>query len=120
MSVEENKITATKYHELNPDAVDEILAPDFKGQHQGAGGHTWDRESHRQYLTNNKGKMTDTIYEQFGEGDFVCTRLVRQGMTKDGKSYAVDAMHIKTFKDGKIVHIWEYLDRKQIEEQRTS
>ena len=92
MSVEENKKIATKYHDLHPDDVDDILAPDFEGQHAGPNAHTWDRESHRRYLTGNKGKMKDVIYEQFEEDDFVCTRLTRSGTTNDGKSYAIDGI----------------------------
>ncbi len=107
MSVEENKKIAAKYHNLNPSDVDEILAPDFKGQH-GPNGFSWNRESHGKYLTDNKGKMKDVIHEQFGEGDHVCSRLTRSGTSNDGTSYVLEGMHIKTFRDGKIVHIWEY------------
>jgi hypothetical protein len=39
MSVEENKKIAAKYHELNPDNIDDILTTDFKGQHIGPNGN---------------------------------------------------------------------------------
>ena len=114
MSIEKNLEISTKYHDLNPDNVDEILATDFEGVHWG-GKHTWDRESHRKYLSvRNK---SDKIHEQFGSGEKVCSRITRTTRRDDGKEIIIDGMHIKTFRDGKIVHIWEIINFKQIEEQ---
>ena len=39
MSVEENKRVARLYHNLDPDDIDDILAPDFVGYH--SDGSTW-------------------------------------------------------------------------------
>ena len=113
MTVEENLRIATKYHDLDPNNVDEIPTPDFKGEHWG-GKHTWDRESHRKYLSS--GGKTDAIHEQFGAGEKVCSRISRS-TTMKGKQVSIDGMHIKEFRDGKIAHIWEIVNFKQIEEQ---
>ena len=59
----------------------------------------------------------DHILEQFGNGDKVCTRFERKGQYK-GDYFEIDMLHVKTFKDGQIAHIWEYSDRKQAEKQK--
>ena len=87
MSIEELKAIATKYHDLDPNDVDEILDPDFLGEHWG-GDHTWDRESHRHYTST--GNKEDIIHEQFGEGDTICTRFTRKTVMK-GEDVAIDA-----------------------------
>jgi hypothetical protein len=110
---QENERIATKYHELNPENVDEILAPNFKGEHWG-GTYSWDRDSHRKYLAS--GGKVDKIHEQFGIDDRVCTRFTRS-VTMNGKPVNIDGMHIKQFQNGKIVHVWEIINFKQIEEQ---
>ena len=113
MSVEDNKKIATKYHDLKPEDMDEVLAPDFKGEH--VNGFSWDLERHKE--TWSKNTANDVIHEQFGEGELVCTRFTRS-VTLDGKPLKIDGMHLKRFKDGKIAHIWEYYDGKQIDEQK--
>ncbi len=113
MSVEQNKRVATKYHRLRPDEMDEILTPDFKGEHAGS-SFSWNLSQHKENWSKLSG--TDTIHEQFGEGDLVCTRFTRK-TTYQGKDVVVDMMHIKQFRGGKIAHIWEYMDAKQVEKQ---
>ena len=113
MSVEENKKVATKYHELDPSNFDEILTPDFLGQH-GENGFTWNLEQHRQNWTQNKGQ--DVIHEQFGEDNMICTRFTRTMMLQ-GIEISQDMLHIKTFRDGKIAHIWEYIDMQKVHEK---
>ena len=113
MSVEENKRVSERYHELDSSNFDEILTPDFRGQH-GNNGHTWDLESHRANWHKNSG--TDVIHEQFGEGDKICTRFSRNTVFQ-GVEITADALHIKTFRDGKICHIWEFVDMNYVLEQ---
>ena len=115
MSVGKNLEISKRYHELDPANMDEILTPDFKGQ-SGSTGFNWNLERHKKSWTENRGKIEDVIYEQFGDGDKVCTRFARRGLWK-GKNFQYDVLHIKTFRNGKIAHIWEYTDRKQMEEQ---
>ena len=109
----DNDRIATIYHNLDPKDVDEILTQDFKGEHWG-GSHTWDFTSHREYLQS--GEKSDTIHEQFGQGEQVCTRFTRVFL-HDGKEVSADAIHVKKFRNGKIAHIWECLNHKQVEEQ---
>ena len=109
----ENDRIARMYHNLDPNDVDEILTQDFKGEHWG-GTHTWDIASHRKYLES--GEKRDTIHEQFGDGDQVCTRFTRIDI-HDGKNVAVDVMHVKQLRNGKIARILEMINFKQVEEQ---
>ena len=113
MSVEDNLETSEKYHELNSENMDEILTPDFLGQGLGS-DFKWNLEKHKEYWSKNKNTMEDTIQEQFGAGDKVCTRFIRKGIWK-GKNVTVDFLHLKTFRDGKIAHIWESANPKQFE-----
>ena len=108
ISVEENKKVARIYHDLNQDDVLNILTPDFIGRHPT--GFTWNREDHRGFVTND---LTDTIHEQFAEGDWVATRFTRTG-TVGNNPINVEFMHFKLFRDGKIAEIWEYFDSKQM------
>ena len=109
MSVEKNLEVATKYHDLDPKDMDEILGQDFKGEHYG-GEHSWDLASHK--ANWSKRKAEDIIHEQFGEDDKVCTRFTRKMVHQD-KPIEIDMMHVKNFKDGKIVHIWECYNPQQ-------
>ena len=114
MSVEENKKVARRYHDLNPDEVEDILTPDFIGRH--TFGHTWNRESHKQYWSReDRRDFEDTIHEQIAEGEWVATRFTRSG-THEGKHRELDIMHFKRFEAGKIAEIWEYFDRRQVED----
>ena len=114
MSVEENKRIAAKYHDLNPDDVDEILTEDFIGRHE-HNTHTWNRENHREFLTRHP-EMKDTIDDQIGEGDLVATRFTRT-MNYHGKNVEIEGTHFKRFRDGKIAEIWEHGDSKQLERE---
>jgi len=118
MSAEENKQVARKYHELNPDDVEEILTPDFVGRHNPPemGFGPWNRDQHKRFLTNTRGTMVDTIHQQIAEGDWVATRFTRGGMYK-GKQVTIDLMHFKRFEGGKIAEIWEYWNPQQLEQQ---
>jgi hypothetical protein len=101
-----NKDISTTYHELKAENVDNILSEDFIGR--GEDGHTWDRESHREYLSNDSFKE-DSITSQFGEGEFVSTMFLRT-MDYQGERITIPGMQVKRFEDGKIVELWEYWD----------
>jgi ketosteroid isomerase-like protein len=120
VGTQENKEIARKYHDLKPEDVDRILAPNFVGRHRSKPGggytHTWDRESHRKYLSEYLGKQKDTIHEMIAEGDWVATRGTRRMVWK-GREISTDAMQFKRFANGKIVEIWEYFDSRQLDEE---
>ena len=113
MSVEENKRVARRYHDLNPDEVEEILTPDFIG-HQI--GFTWDRERHKQVWSKEEWRaFKDTIREQIAEGEWVATHFTRSGPW-EGKHVEGDMMQFKRFEGGKIAELWEIHNPKQFEE----
>lgn len=114
MSVEENLEVSKKYHQQDPAIMDEIMTQDFLGE-QGGSDFSWTLESHKKNWTKVRDQLKDEILEQFGSGDKVCTRFVRSGRFRD-KDVKIDMLQIKTFRDGKIAHIWEYWDRKQLED----
>lgn len=109
--IQKNKEVAAKYHLLNPANIDDILAPNFIGRNEKS-RHTWDRESHRKYLTNGKYKV-DSVFYQIAEGDWVATRFFRR-MEWQGDTVTFEAMHFKRFENGKIAEIWEYGDSGQV------
>lgn len=115
IEVEKNKAIATKYHDLNPDNIDAILAENFIGRNE-KGRHTWNRENHRKYLTNGSFKV-DSIFYQIAEGNWVATRFFRRGEYK-GDTVTVELMHFKRFENGKISEIWEYGDSRQVDTEK--
>jgi hypothetical protein len=108
----ENKKTAAIYHELDPENIDMILTEDFIGRNEKS-RHTWNRENHRNYLTNGVFKR-DSIFRQVAEGNWVATRFFREGLF-NGDTVKFEAMQFKRFEDGKIAEIWEYGDTQQVE-----
>lgn len=110
--LQKNKETAAKYHKLNPSDIDVILTENFIGRNEKS-RFTWNRENHRNYLSNGKFK-TDSIFSQIAEGNWVATRFVRT-MELNGDTVKIEAMHFKRFENGKIAEIWEYADTKQVE-----
>jgi len=104
-----NKELSTLYHQLKAENVDIVLSENFIGR--GENGYTWDRESHRAYLSNGMYKV-DSIVRQFGEGEYVSTMFVRT-MEYQGDTVAAPIMQVKRFKDGAIVEIWEYWDFRE-------
>jgi len=101
-----NKELAALYHDLNPENIDVLFAEDFTGH--GENEHTWDRESHRDYLSNGRYKV-DEITRQVAEGDWVATMFIRT-MEYEGDTISVPVMHFKRFENGKIAEVWEYYD----------
>jgi predicted ester cyclase len=110
--LQKNKEIAAKYHKLNPSDIDVILTENFIGRNEKS-RFTWNRENHRNYLSNGKFK-TDSIFYQIAEGNWVATRFVRT-MELNGDTVKIEAMHFKRFENGKIAEIWEYTDTKQVE-----
>ncbi|GEM_PF-2464579 len=108
---QKNKEIAAKYHELNPANIDAILTANFIGRNEKS-RHTWNRENHRQYLTNGRYKV-DSIFYQIAEGDWVATRFFRR-MEWQGDTVTFEGMHFKRFENGKIAEIWEYGDSGQV------
>lgn len=111
-AVRKNKEVAASYHELKPENIDSIFTENFIGQSE-KGMHTWNRENHRNYLTNGRYKV-DTIFYQIAEGDWVATRFFRTAEYL-GDTVTYEMMHFKRFENGKIAEIWEYGDSKQVE-----
>ena len=107
------KQIAATYHELDPMNVDSIFTEDFTGN--GENGHTWDRESHRDYLANGRFKV-DSIIRQVAEDDWVCTHFTRT-MNYKGERITVPVMHFKHFDGRKIDEVWEYYDFKEESEE---
>ena len=110
---EGSKKIAIKYHELNPDDIDDILTEDFIG-HWGMSEGTWNRENHRQAWSNNKAE--DKILHLVAEGDFVAIRFIRTGES-EGNSWSIDIMQFMKFENGKIAEIWEMFDQNQLESE---
>ena len=112
-SIEANRKIAAKYHDLNPDNIDVIFTEAYVGH--GENGHTWNREDHREYLSNGRYKV-DIISHQIAEGDWVATMFART-MESEGDTISVPAMHFKRFEDGKIAEVWEYYDYTEESEE---
>ena len=110
---EQNKQVSLRYHELDLDDIDDILAPDFVGRHDRLGSD-WNREQHRTMWSTHRD-IVDIVHEQIAEGDWVATRFTRTGTYK-GKQIDLDVMHFKRFEEGKIAEIWEYWNPKQLEQ----
>ena len=109
--VEKNKQTSAKYHKLDPEDINDILTDDFIGRLPEISGYTWDKEKHKNYWTNNRGKATDTIYHQIADGNWVATRFQRK-MNVKGKDVEIESMHFKRFENGKIAEIWQFANSK--------
>ena len=112
-SIEANKKIATKYHDLNPDNIDVIFTEDFIGR--GENGHTWNREDHREYLSNGRYKV-DSIFRQIAEDDWAATMFTRT-MEYQGDTISLPVMHFKRFENGKIAEVWEYYDYTEESEE---
>lgn len=111
--VKEHLAISSKYHELNPDDIDNILTDDFIGRNEKS-RHTWTKDQHKNYWTKNPIGAPDSIYQQIAQGDWVATRFQRK-MNWKGKDVEFEVMQFKLFENGKIAEIWEYGDTKQVE-----
>jgi hypothetical protein len=108
--LQKNKEIAIRYHDLNPNDIDTILAADFIGRNEKS-RFTWNVADHRKYLNNGDNKV-DNILQQVAEGNWVATRFVRTWV-EAGDTLQYEMMHFKRFENGKISEIWEYGDSRQ-------
>jgi hypothetical protein len=111
-ALENIKQVAATYHDLKATNVDVLFTEDFIGR--GEDGHTWDRENHRRYLSNDSYKV-DSIQLQVAEGNWVATMFSRT-MEYMGDTITVPIMHFKRFEGDKIAEVWEYYDYKEEQE----
>lgn len=112
-NIEKNIATSTKYHLLNPDDIDDMLTENFIGRNEKS-RHTWTREQHKEFWSNNPDIATDSIFHQIAQGDWVATRFQRE-MLWEGKDVVFESMHLKRFEGDRIAEIWEYGDSRQVE-----
>lgn len=106
---ERNKKIAVKYHALNPDDIDAILAEDFIGR---TDGDTWDREVQREFWKEYESE--DKILHLVAEDDLVAIRFTRMSEF-EGEKIKADAMQFMRFENGKIAEIWEIFGQSQVE-----
>jgi len=112
-NVERNLNTSATYHKLNPEDINNILTDDFIGRNEHS-RHTWTKENHQNYWSNNKGTATDTIFYQVANGNWVATMFERRAKM-NGRDIQGQGMHFKRFENGKIAEIWEFGDSRQWE-----
>ena len=108
---ESNKKLAVKYHELNPDDINEILSEDFTGH---VNERTWNREDHRRVWTQNEYKAEDKILFMVAENNLVAVRFIRTGEI-EGESFNAEVMQFMRFENEKIVEVWEVYDASKYE-----
>lgn len=108
---ERNKEIAAKFHELDPNDIDDILAIDFKGH---SNEFNWNRDDHRENWSNNEAE--DKIIFMVAENDMVAVKFTRVG-EDGGVSVNMDMMQFMKLRNGKITEIWEMFDQNQYESQ---
>ncbi len=104
-NMQRNLAISDTYHQLDPDEVNNIFVESFSG-HDEIGG-SWDRVSHKNFLTSNKGNMSDSIIFQMANGNVVATMFQRKGKI-NGRQLTGEAIMLKRFEDGKITQLWEH------------
>lgn len=118
------KDVARRYYEeifqrRNLDALDQIIAPDFRGYSASFGEYT--RNDMRRDIQRDHNNMpTDEIVidEQVAEGDRVTTRWTYRwkhdaslfGEKSTHRWLSMEGVHIDQIADGKIVQRWEIKD----------
>jgi serine phosphatase RsbU (regulator of sigma subunit)/predicted ester cyclase len=144
MSAEENKALVRRFLEAraraDPDAMEEMLAPDFVS-HTPAPGQQLDRESYMRHAAESVSSFSDVrfvIEEQVAAGDKVVSRIsgrgthVRSellGTTPTGREIASIAIFIHRISGGKISEEWgagtgrsellgQRLEQERIERER--
>jgi hypothetical protein len=108
-----NLEVSLKYHELNPENINEILADNFIGQNEHQ-RFTWTKENHMNYWSNNRGIAKDTILYQLANANWVAS-MVERKMRWNGQDIQAQGMNFKRFENGKIAELWEFGDSKQWE-----
>jgi predicted ester cyclase len=110
----------------NLDAVDELLAPDFREHQNGVEPPT--REGVKALIRELRSILPDvklTIEDITVDGDKVWGRMKAHGTHRDmfmgksptGKTVTVDVIDICRFEDGKIIEHWGVPDRLGMIEQ---
>ena len=82
-----------KYHELNPENINEILADNFIGQNEHK-RRTWTKEKHINYWSNNRGLAEDTILFQLSNANWVAS-IVERKMRWNGQDIQAQGMNFK-------------------------
>jgi steroid delta-isomerase-like uncharacterized protein len=124
MTTQENKAIVQRFvtsvfEQLNADAIDELVAPDFVS-------HTWGfkgdaRESLKQVTQRMGDSLSDIAFvidDLIAEDDKVAARLTSSatqagefhGMPPSGKRYSIGEIHIFRITDGKIAEHWHQYD----------
>lgn len=114
------------YTQLDPAAVDELVADDFKAD-------AWpDADNAKQVLRDSTGRMAQAIdqikfeiNDMIAEDDRVAVRLTasaRQigdfmGIPPSNRRYEIGEIHIFRLRDGKIVEHWHELDAMTLMKQ---
>jgi steroid delta-isomerase-like uncharacterized protein len=107
------------YTQLDPAAVDELVADDF--QAHGMPAAAGDKDGLRQATQRMAAALSDisfSIHDLIAEGDLVCARLTssaRQigefmGIPPTNRTYQIEEIHIFRVRDGQIVEHWHQLD----------
>ena len=120
---EKNKAVVRRFYEAltegDPEAIRELLAPNFVDHRPLPGQEDPDRESYIQFVAERKAAVSDfriIVEDQMAaEGDRVVSRLTIRfthdrreivGFSPTGKEYEVTATIIDRIEDGKIVEEW--------------
>ena len=125
MTIAENKRLIERFiqevfAEGRPDAVDELVASEFRS-------HTWgpdgmDRDGLRDAMRRMAAALSDirfTIEDSVAEGDRVAVRLTASatqtgaylGMPPSGRRYTIGEIHLFRIADGRIVEHWHQYDQ---------
>jgi steroid delta-isomerase-like uncharacterized protein len=123
MSAEENKAIVCRYltaHAANdPGILDELLAPDFIGQHATT---SLNREALLHSVYTYSEVFSDrkfTVKDQIAEGDKVVTRCTWRGihtgdflgLAPTGKQTEISVFFVQRIRDGRIVEQWFLFDQ---------
>ena len=118
--LEDNKERARKFYEIwnahNPDALDKVLAADYK-MHSSLPGVTPDREGMKKWVGSVIAAFPDihfTVEQQVAEGDLVMTRWSATGTHKgpmmgipaSNKKTKVTGISVVRLRDGLSVESW--------------
>jgi steroid delta-isomerase-like uncharacterized protein len=121
MSVESNKALATRivvemWNTKNLNVVDEVYGPNLG------------LEGTKAFVSSFLEAIPDlhiTVADQIGEGDMVATRYMMIGthqgelfgIPPTGKQFSIPGIEIHRFKNGKLVELWNQIDRLAMMQQ---
>ncbi len=126
MATEKNEQVVRRFYEAafsqgNPDAVAELVAPDFV-DHNPFPGQAPDRDGLKQFIKTFHGPLPDLkvqVDDMISQGDKVVTRwtarATHQGtflqIPSTGKQVTLTGIDIMRIADGKIVEHWGHQDQ---------